>query len=222
MPDRYRQISLIIDYLKPESIVEVGTWNGDRAIEIAQAGLKHHTYVHYWGFDVFENAGDDHDQRELNVKPHTKLEDVRAKLETLKERNPGFSFNLIEGDSRLTLHHPELPVWSHPNTGNPVKLTEADLVFIDGGHSIETVENDFHSLSGCTNILMDDYYSPCDRGLCPDVKQFGCNQLVEKLPHWVLPVRDPVAGGGLVQIVALGILASLFITETQIPEITEI
>ena len=222
MPDRYRQISLIIDYLKPESIVEVGTWNGDRAIEIAQAALKHHTYVHYWGFDVFENAGDDHDQRELNVKPHTKLEDVRAKLETLKERNPGFSFNLIEGDSRLTLHHPELPVWSHPNTGNPVKLTEADLVFIDGGHSIETVENDFHSLSGCTNILMDDYYSPCDRGLCPDVKQFGCNQLVEKLPHWVLPVRDPVAGGGLVQIVALGILASLFITETQIPEITEI
>ena len=217
VPDRYKQIDLIIDYLKPASIVEVGTWNGDRAIDIAQAALKHHTYVHYWGFDVFEHAADDQDQRELNVKPHTPLEDVRTKLEIFRERRPGFSFNLIKGDTRFTLHHLELPVWSHPSTGNPVQLTEADLVFIDGGHSIETIENDFHSLGGCKNILMDDYYSPCDRGLCPDVKKFGCNQLVERMPHWVLPVRDPVAGGGHVQIVALGTLASLFVSENIYP-----
>ena len=217
MPDRYKQIDLIIDYLKPASIVEIGTWNGDRAIDIAQAALKHHTYVHYWGFDVFEHAADDQDQRELNVKPHTPLEDVRTKLEIFRERRPGFSFNLIKGDTRFTLHHLELPVWSHPSTGNPVQLTEADLVFIDGGHSIETIENDFHSLGGCKNILMDDYYSPCDRGLCPDVKKFGCNQLVERMPHWVLPVRDPVAGGGHVQIVALGTLASLFVSENIYP-----
>ena len=217
MPDRYKQIDLIIDYLKPASIVEIGTWNGDRAINIAQAALKHHTFVHYWGFDVFEHVADNHDQRELNVKPHTPLKDVRAKLKIFREQHPGFSFDLIKGDSRLTLHHPDLPVWSHPNTGNLVQLTEADLVFIDGGHSVETVENDFDRLRGCKNILMDDYYTPCNRGLCPDVTKFGCNQLVEKVPHWVLPVRDPVAGGGLVQIVALGTLASLFVSETDIP-----
>ena len=89
----------------------------------------------------------------------------------------------------LTLHYPDLPVWSHPNTGNLVQPTEADLVFIDGGHSVETVENDFDRLRGCKNILMDDYYTPCNRGLCPDVTKFGCNQLVEKVRHWVLPVR---------------------------------
>ena len=98
-------------------------------------------------------------------------------------------------------------------------------MFIDGGHSVETVENDFDRLRGCKNILMDDYYTPCNRGLCPDVTKFGCNQLVEKVPHWVLPVRDPVAGGGLVQIVALGthfcLTAAIgdpkFVSETHIP-----
>lgn len=212
MPERYKQIDLIIDFLKPASIVEIGTWNGDRAIDIAQAALNHHAYVHYWGFDLFEHAADDHDERELNVKPHIPLEDVHAKLDTFKEHHPGFSFNLIKGDSRLTLHQPDLPVWSRPNFETPVQLTNSDLVFIDGGHSIATVENDFYSLGACKNILMDDFYSPCDRGLCPDIKKFGCNQLVEQMPHWVLPVKDPIAGGGLVQIVALGTLASLFNT----------
>ncbi len=212
MPERYKQIDLIIDFLKPASIVEIGTWNGDRAIDIAQAALNHHAYVHYWGFDLFEHAADDHDERELNVKPHIPLEDVHAKLDTFKEHHPGFSFNLIKGDSRLTLHQPDLPVWSRANFETPVQLTDSDLVFIDGGHSIATVENDFYSLGACKNILMDDFYSPCDRGLCPDIKKFGCNQLVEQMPHWVLPVKDPIAGGGLVQIVALGTLASLFNT----------
>ena len=97
MSDRYKQINLIVDYLKPASIVEIGTWNGDRAIDIAQAALKHHTYVHYWGFDVFEQVADNHDQRELNVKPHTPLKDVRAKLKIFREQHPGFSFDLIKG-----------------------------------------------------------------------------------------------------------------------------
>ena len=60
--------------------MEIGTWNGDRAIDIAQAALNHHAYVHYWGFDLFEHAADDHDERELNVKPHIPLEDVHAKV----------------------------------------------------------------------------------------------------------------------------------------------
>ena len=111
MPERYKQINLIIDYLKPASIVEIGTWNGNRAIDIASAALRHHAYVHYWGFDLFEHATVDHDQRALNVKPHIALKEVYAKLGRFKEDHPGLSFNLIRGDSRQTLHQPELPVW---------------------------------------------------------------------------------------------------------------
>ena len=95
-----------------------------------------------------------------------------------------------------------------------------DLEFVRG-HSIETIENDFNILRECKNILMDEFYSPCDRGLCPDIEKFGCNQLVEKMPHWVLPVKDPVTGGGLVQIVAVGTLASLFDNETNVNRITD-
>jgi hypothetical protein len=44
-------------------------------------------------------------------------------------------------------------------------------------------------------------------GKCPDTSKFGCNQLVHKLEasgKWsveILPKKDHVSGGGLVQIV---------------------
>ena len=41
------------------------------------------------------------------------------------------------------------------------------------------------------------------------------------MPNWMLPVGDPVAGGGQVQIVTLDIITYLFDIETHIPEITE-
>jgi hypothetical protein len=38
-----------------------------------------------------------------------------------------------------------------------------------------------------------------ERGDGPDLDQFGCNRVLEDLPHEVLPVRDRVHEGGWVQ-----------------------
>jgi hypothetical protein len=96
-PQRYKQIIEIIDDTKPESIVEIGVWNGQRAIEMASAALIHHAKVSYHGFDLFETATDRTDQEEMNAKRHCTLADVRAKLNDFKKMNPGFSFKLTKG-----------------------------------------------------------------------------------------------------------------------------
>ena len=45
-------------------------------------------------------------------------------------------------------------------------------------------------------VFFDDYYTG---GI--DTKRMGCNRVVEALRHEVLPVKDPVKGGGWTQMV---------------------
>tara|TARA_B100000315_G_scaffold260506_1_gene322459 strand:- start:2994 stop:3602 length:609 start_codon:yes stop_codon:yes gene_type:complete len=197
--DRYQQIDFIIDYVKPRSIVEIGTWNGDRALAMASAALKHQNHLQYWGFDLFEDGSAKTDEEELNVKQHYSLDAVTDKLRYFQNDNSGFSFDLIRGNTRETLANTD------PN------VTVCDLAFIDGGHSVETIDSDYQALNRCQTVLFDDYYVPDENGACPDVKKFGCNELVETMPHWVLPVSDGIVSGGLVQMVLTGKLAQEFI-----------
>ena len=199
MTDRYQQIEFIIDYVKPQSIVQIGTWNGDRAIAMAEAALQHQEQIQYYGFDLFEDGTVETDKSELNVKQHYTLESVTQKLSEFQKDYSGFSFNLIRGNTRDTLAKAE------PDT------FQCDLAFIDGGHSIETIEGDYRALKDCKTVLFDDYYIPDESGACPDTANFGCNTLVEFMPHWILPVADGIAGGGLVQMVLTGELAQEFL-----------
>ena len=65
-----------------------------------------------------------------------------------------------------------------------------DFAFIDGGHSVETIKNDYEWVSENIDkggmIIIDDYYDP-------EVKGFGCNFLVDK--GEVLPSTDRTPKG---------------------------
>lgn len=181
---RYNQLLPIIGKTKPKTIVEVGTWNGLRAIMMATEALKHQKNVHYDGFDLFESATDKTDSDELNVKPHMPVADVRKRLNDFAAVNPGFTFKLHKGNTRRTLLR--------------AKLNGIDLAFIDGGHSIETIRSDYEALKSAKAIVFDDFYKEG-----PDTDKFGCNNLVKDLPEaLVLPQFDPVKGGGKVAMVA--------------------
>ena len=190
--NRYAQLLEIIDRHKPRTIVEVGTWNGDRAVEMAERALTHMPEVFYWGFDLFDEATAETDARELNVKPHWGLEEVTKKLEAVKARHEGFNFSLVRGDTRLTLKAME-------------DSASVDLAFIDGGHSVETVANDYAALKDAAVVVLDDYYTPDGQGRCPDFTKFGCNRLVDEVGDYVLlPVIDTMPAGGLVQMAVIG------------------
>jgi len=153
--NRYAKLLDIVRELQPKHVVEIGTWNGKRACEFMAVAD-----CYYTGFDLFEEATKELDAEELNVKRHNEIAEVARMIEIT-----GFSkFALHRGNTRDTL-----PEW--------VKDCEPfDFAFIDGGHSVKTIQSDFnyiydHIEKGGT-IVLDDYYKP-------EVDGFGCNFLEE-------------------------------------------
>jgi predicted O-methyltransferase YrrM len=175
---RYDQLLHVIDLYKPESIVEIGTWNGQNAVRMIKHASRWRKNVKYIGYDLFEDASDQTDKEELNVKDHYKVADVET---FIKHQCPNVEVHLIKGDTRKTL--------------NPVV---ADLAYIDGGHSVETIKNDYEKCKGSSVVIFDDYYLPDNEGKCPDTSLYGCNKIVDDLPGAVvLPVGGKVKDGGI-------------------------
>lgn len=167
---RYTEILKIVRDLKPEHAIEVGTWNGKRGVEMMAV-----SNCYYSGFDLFDEGTKKLDKAEFNVKDHTSLVEVAKQIEQV-----GFSkFALYRGNSRKTL-----PLWLE-------KLPPFQFAFIDGGHSVETIASDFKHIydnidEGGT-IILDDYYEP-------EIKGFGCNQVIKDVEHEILPPQDQHGG----------------------------
>lgn len=171
---RYLQLLAAVRAKQPKAILEIGTWNGERARQM----LNLCPTAKYYGFDLFEQATRDTDVEELNVKAHYRLEDVADRLS-------GWEVQLHRGNTRDTLKNFSQPV---------------DFVWLDGGHSVETIRSDWDNVRRVLTpdawVFFDDWYSgPID------TERFGCNSIVKDLQHDVLPERDPVMGGGWVQMV---------------------
>lgn len=186
-PKRYQQLIDIIKETKPKKIVEVGTWNGDRAIEMNNASPG----IEYIGMDLFEFATPQTDSEEKNVKKHHNMADVAKRL-----KEAGIKATLLAGNTRETM-----PRFVHMCEVNDWR---ADLVYVDGGHSVETIDSDFLYARRIVKpggiIVLDDYYID---GI--DTSKYGCNQTLEKsgLSYEVLPIADPVAGGGFTQMAVI-------------------
>jgi predicted O-methyltransferase YrrM len=175
---RYKQLASICKERQPKVVLEIGTWNGERALEIMQA-----CEAEYFGFDLFEEATEETDIQELNVKKHCRMEDVKKKLNGRSQ--------LIKGNTRDTL----------PEFAENCEKT-VDLAYIDGGHSIETIQSDWNNIRPLMApdgvVIFDDYY-------VPEKKGFGCNQVVKSLKHAVLPVGDRILSGESVYFVKVEI-----------------
>ena len=177
---RYEQLLKIIDLIRPKTIIEIGTFDGDNAIRMIQRAREYTADVTYIGYDLFEAATTETDKEEFNVKEHHSVEVVGQKL---KDACPGVIITLIRGNTRETLK-------------NKIR---ADLVFVDGGHSIETIVNDYEAVRQSSVIILDDFYMPDPSGAISDTSRYGCNQLVSGITNGIiLPVKDKVSGGGMV------------------------
>jgi hypothetical protein len=105
---------------------------------------------------------------------------ARERLDVIAGKHPQFSYTLIKGNTRDTLHGEKIA---------------ADFVFIDGGHSVETIRGDYNAVKGSKVVVFDDYYTGIN------TEKFGCNSIVADIPHRVLPDKDGIPGGATVQMV---------------------
>lgn len=143
-PKRYHHLYDLIRALKAHSILEIGVWNGKRALEMISEAQKQSSEVSYYGFDLFENLGEEKYHNELSKRPPSE-ESVRTLLEKTGARIFLFKGNTLES----------LP-------GAVPSLPTMDFIFIDGGHSIETIASDWMHIQKLvgnhTIVIFDDYW----------------------------------------------------------------
>jgi Methyltransferase domain len=151
MPDRYGHLSQTIKRRRARRLLEIGVWDAVHSTWMIEAALKQHRpgEIAYFGFDLFEHADESTIDREIS-KAAPSLQHVRSVLQRFVDQ--GVTVHLFRGDSTVIL--PKLA---------PV-LPRMDFVFIDGGHSEETVRSDWTSVAQCIGpesvVIFDDYVDP--------------------------------------------------------------
>lgn len=184
---RYRQLYRIISDMGAKSIVEIGTWNAEHAVQMIQcAAIKHDiSEVSYQGFDLFEQQTARQLEDEFS-KPAWPIGLVYRLLHVT-----GAQIELCPGDTKQTLKANRL-------------RRGADFYFIDGGHSIATITNDWEAVSQAIDehsvVVFDDYYSFDYTG------SVGCNSIVNDLDRAeydveFLPEITKVENGPSIQMV---------------------
>lgn len=145
-PKRYHHLFDSIKEVQAKNILEVGVWNGKRAIKMIETAklVSSSEMITYYGFDLFENLDQAHYEKEVSKKPPAK-QDVENLLSTT-----GVQIKLFSGNTLVTMPQviPTLPTM--------------DFVFIDGGHSLETIAGDWSCVQKLmhsnTIVIFDDYW----------------------------------------------------------------
>lgn len=158
---RYSNILLLIIFYRPKSIIEIGVYKGIRSKEMIQAARIFNKKVEFFGFDLFELINDKIQKKELSKIPN-------SKEYTQKYLSKFGKVRLFKGYTSSTL--------------SKLRNKKVDFIFIDGGHMVSTIKNDWEKSKKFqkknTIIVFDDFYLK-DKKI---IKNFGCNNVVNKIP----------------------------------------
>lgn len=163
------------------NILEIGVYRGVRSREFVKACLANlpAREVNFYGIDLFElykELDSEFITKEFaQTKPPLSRDEIREVLGALL---PQSNIHLFAGrsDRILARHSQDMP--------------QMDFIFIDGGHSLETIQSDFEYcsklISPAGTIFLDDYWLSRDA---------GCRVLFERLPphlweKWLFPIPD--------------------------------
>lgn len=156
---RYQNLFKEIEENKSRVILEVGTWNGVHSCQMIETAKNNHEKVVYYGFDVFENISSEIRDKELHIKSVQNSKEVESKL-----KKTGAEIHLHIGYTNETL-----PLFQPKE--------EIDFIYLDGGHSLDTIQNDWDYIENFINqdtvVIFDDYYDG-------DAEK-GCYSLIHSL-----------------------------------------
>ncbi len=162
---RGRHYAPLFKYLQTHqcrNIMETGTYDGQNAEVMIQSAAVRvpEQEIHYYGFDLFDQMTPELIEKEFSFpKPPPPLDEVQAVLNA----NTRASVTLFQGNTRETLRKAHLP--------------KMDLIYIDCGHSIETIRKEWlyasRLMSEKTVVFFDDFF--------PELPFVGCKFLSVEL-----------------------------------------
>ena len=129
----------VIKVHKPQTYCEIGLHNGFTARQTCDELIKYNSKIYFEGYDAFETV----DKKEANGKSQSSENHYKQaikRLESVKRKSPDFTYKIYKGYTTETL-----------------KPKKFDLVYIDGGHSYDTVLHDYNMVKDSKIILFDDY-----------------------------------------------------------------
>ena len=149
---------------KPKTILEVGVYNGNRAVEMIETAKIFNKDIMYYGFDLFEEFYKNKKllKNELSKNPLSKKK-IFNRLKNFEK------VKLIKGNTKSTLDEFD-------------KLKkDIDFAFIDGGHSLNTIKKDWKNISKLLSenslVIFDDYYEFKSKKKL----NIGCNKVINSL-----------------------------------------
>lgn len=178
--DSARLLLLEIEKYKPANFLEVGVYQGVTSRNVCETLNKiHKNNFKFVGIDFFEDRNIDLDNKEMTVK-HNKLSNpFKHLLFNLILKKDLNSLNSVKGLLKKFGTSVELLKGSSDVQLPKVDLQNIDFVFLDGGHSYETVSNDLKTLTSKLKknkiIICDDY----------DQVEYGVKRAVDELKEKV-------------------------------------
>ena len=178
----------IFQYLRTHpcrSIMEIGTYDGGNAVQMikAAAGKVPESDIVYYGFDLFEDMTPEMINKEYSYPKPPAVEKVQAMIEGQTQAKAV----LIKGDTRKTL--PQRLDLATVVQMRTEPLPKMDLIYIDGGHSLETVASDWLNviplIGPDTVVFFDDYL--------PEMPFIGCRATVDGIDKDKYAVDIPQA-----------------------------
>lgn len=178
--DSARLLLLEIEKYKPANFLEVGVYQGVTSRNVCETLNKiHKNNFKFVGIDFFEDRNIDLDNKEMTVK-HNKLSNpFKHLLFNLILKKDLNSLNSVKGLLKKFGTSVELLKGSSDVQLLKVDLQNIDFVFLDGGHSYETVSNDLKIITSKLKknkiIICDDY----------DQVEYGVKKAVDELKEKV-------------------------------------
>jgi len=170
---RYQQLLKIIDQRKPKIILEVGTFNGERASQMIQRAQLYNSDIQYFGYDLFDS-----ERPGLWSKLAPPADYVYRRLV-----GAGAEVQLCVGNSRESL-------------GRPLDIDYADLIYIDGDHYDETVRSDWNYLQPLINdetvVVFDDYCYQSPENFDGQGAQFLVQELAKQPDKWYVELLPEI------------------------------
>lgn len=161
----------IFDFYKPKTIGEIGTWNAKTAVQFIKYVSKYNN-ITYSGYDIFDavEGNNSFHEKEINGKGAGSFQKATKNLNKLKE-TLNFEYSLHQGYTCDTLFDQKF-----------------DFVYIDGGHSYDTVKHDYNNVKHSKVIVFDDYQEE-------PVKEF-VDEVIEKENIKIVPWKEAFTTSG--------------------------